>query len=94
MASVLDDLMEKASRLQTSVKMGELDSLHDTDDLEGYDSKGVRQQIVHTRQDVVMIVSLLSNVAELMQETVLMMRVFFWAFIAYLIYLAYSSFIA
>ena len=59
-----------------------------------YDSKTIRQQIVHTRQDVVMIYSMLSNIGQLLQEILLILYVFFGVFIAYLIYLAYSSFIA
>lgn len=91
MVKLSDDLLEKARRVQADVREREREMLREK---VNYADRFIQQTIVQTRQDVGVLVSLLSDVAGLMQEIVLIMRVFFWAFIAYLIYLAYSSFIA
>ena len=90
MPSVFENLNELANRVKLGVIEEEVKII---DDIE-YDSKKIRQQIVHTRQDVVLIYSMLNSIAQLLQEAVWMLKVFFYSFIAYLIYLAYSSFIA
>lgn len=90
MLLVFQDLNEMADKARYRVVSGE----EKTVDFGDYDSKTIRQQIVHTRQDVIMIYTMLNNIGQLLQEIVLMLYVFFGVFIVYLIYLAYSSFIA
>jgi hypothetical protein len=50
----MDEFLDRAQRLQIEVKHGELDQGHINDP---YSSEGVRQAIIHTRQDVVLIAS-------------------------------------
>lgn len=54
--------MDKAAELQRGLKFDEIDSL--SKGLDDYDEATARQTTVHTRQDLVMVVSLLDRIAE------------------------------
>ncbi|MFL2812107.1 MAG: hypothetical protein ACJ0BV_11575 [Paracoccaceae bacterium] len=81
-----DDL---AFKIQMGVSSRE--SVNLKDGMDAYNQKEVRQAIVHTRQDLVLVYSKLGSLIEIMKSTKLILRAIFIVLIIFLLLYGYNN---